>query len=269
VEDIEPLIEPVTIAVGRRDVATIGAFMVAAYETHSSAIYGMALGSTRDPELAADVTQEAFLHLLTEAQRGRAPDNVGGWLYRAASNLIVSRARRAAVARRFAPRLLRTIRTGSATRASGRGVRLDVDQAIRAMRHRDICPLEVVPGVPGARHDDAITVDDSVHGPGIERRLRFGFRTIQQLDRIATTGLSLDDHGVIVVDPDKRLASPRDVAISCSLCRHHGSSAIELRMPAEQASREGRMAASGGPDGTSDANQLPRSLLPPPRRRAM
>jgi RNA polymerase sigma-70 factor (ECF subfamily) len=107
VEDIEPLIEPVTIVVGRRDIAAIGAFMIAAYETHSSAIYGMALGSTRDPELAADVTQEAFLRLLTEAQLGRTPDNVGGWLYRAASNLIVSRARRAAVARRFAPRLLR------------------------------------------------------------------------------------------------------------------------------------------------------------------
>src|SRR6185369_14250133 len=78
-----------------------------AYELHSAGIYGMALGSTRDPELAADVTQDAFLRLMTEVQRGRAPDNVGGWLYRATTNLIVSRARRAAVARRLAPRLLR------------------------------------------------------------------------------------------------------------------------------------------------------------------
>ena len=106
-EEIKPLIEPITIAVDRSDVAAIGALMVAAYESHSSSIYGMALGSTRDPELAADVTQEAFLRLLTEARRGRAPENIGGWLYRAASNLIVSRARRASVARRFAPHLLR------------------------------------------------------------------------------------------------------------------------------------------------------------------
>lgn len=106
-DEIKPLIEPVTVVARGHDVAAVGAFIVTAYEVHSSAIYGMALGSTRDPEFAADVTQEAFLRLLTEARHGRLPDNVGGWLYRTTSNLIVSRARRAAVASRFAPRLLR------------------------------------------------------------------------------------------------------------------------------------------------------------------
>jgi RNA polymerase sigma factor (sigma-70 family) len=67
----------------------------------------MLLGATRDPELAADITQDAFLRLLNEVRAGRYPDNPGAWLYRTASNLVVSRARRTAVARRFAPRLVR------------------------------------------------------------------------------------------------------------------------------------------------------------------
>jgi len=81
--------------------------IAAAFRDHSAAIYGTALRSTRDPEIAADVTQEAFLRLVVEAQAGRLPDNVGGWLYRTSSNLIISRARRAAVAQRLAPRLVR------------------------------------------------------------------------------------------------------------------------------------------------------------------
>ena len=43
---------------------------------------------------------------MTEGQRGRRPDNPGAWLYRTSTNLIISRARRASVARRVAPRLL-------------------------------------------------------------------------------------------------------------------------------------------------------------------
>jgi RNA polymerase sigma-70 factor (ECF subfamily) len=100
---------PQSSAPGARDCApaTISEVIAAAFRDHSAAIYGTALRSTRDPELAADVTQEAFLRLVVEAQAGRLPDNVGGWLYRTSSNLIVSRARRAAVARRLAPRLVR------------------------------------------------------------------------------------------------------------------------------------------------------------------
>jgi len=81
--------------------------VAAAYRDHAAAIRGKALKLTRDPEAAADVTQEAFLRLFAEAQAGRMPDNVVAWLYRTSANLIASRARRAAVADRFAPRLLR------------------------------------------------------------------------------------------------------------------------------------------------------------------
>jgi RNA polymerase sigma-70 factor (ECF subfamily) len=91
---------------GRLDPSTISEEIAAAFRDHSPAIYGTALRSTRDPEFAADVTQEAFLRLVVEARAGRFPDNVGGWLYRASANLIVSRARHAAVARRLAPRLV-------------------------------------------------------------------------------------------------------------------------------------------------------------------
>jgi RNA polymerase sigma-70 factor, ECF subfamily len=81
--------------------------VAAAYRDHAAAIRGKALQLTRDPELAADITQEAFLRLFLEVQAGRAPDNIAAWLYRTSANLIVSRARRTAVAHRFAPRLLR------------------------------------------------------------------------------------------------------------------------------------------------------------------
>ena len=90
---------PVSVAAG--DVVS------AAFLAHSASVQGVALRSTRDPELAADVTQEAFLRLFVEAQAGRIPDNVGAWLYRTSANLIVTRARRTAVARRHAPSLVR------------------------------------------------------------------------------------------------------------------------------------------------------------------
>ena len=85
----------------------IGEVVAAAFRDHAGAVQGVALRTTHDPELAADVTQEAFLRLLVEAQAGRIPDNVGAWLFRTSANLIVSRARRAAVARQHAPKLVR------------------------------------------------------------------------------------------------------------------------------------------------------------------
>lgn len=104
--EIEPLIEPVRV--GGRDLerTSLVADIAAAYDLHASSIYGLALRAGRDPELAADVTQEAFARLLAEGRQGRYPDNVGGWLYRTSTNLIVSRARRVSVARRFAGRLV-------------------------------------------------------------------------------------------------------------------------------------------------------------------
>ena len=89
------------------DQSAISAMMETSFRDHAGAVRGKALQMTRDPEVAADVTQEAFLRLFVEAQAGRLPDNVGAWLYRTSANLIVSRARHAAVEHRFAPRLVR------------------------------------------------------------------------------------------------------------------------------------------------------------------
>jgi RNA polymerase sigma factor (sigma-70 family) len=80
-----------------------------AFEEYQDRIYGMLLASSRDRDAAADITQETFLRLLAEVRRGRSPQNTGAWLYRVALNLLVSRARRAAGARRVLPRLLRPV----------------------------------------------------------------------------------------------------------------------------------------------------------------
>jgi RNA polymerase sigma-70 factor (ECF subfamily) len=80
-------------------------YVANAHLAHAGMTYAVAMRATRDPELAADVTQEAFLRLLIEARAGRRPDSAGAWLYRAVTNLVISRARRAEVARRLAPRL--------------------------------------------------------------------------------------------------------------------------------------------------------------------
>lgn len=86
--------------------AAAAQFVDLAYREHASSTYASAMRTTRDPDAAADVTQEAFMRLLTEARKGRRPDNTAAWLCRAATNVAISRARRTVVARRLAPRLL-------------------------------------------------------------------------------------------------------------------------------------------------------------------
>jgi RNA polymerase sigma factor (sigma-70 family) len=81
------------------------AWIAMVFDELGSRIQGMILAAMRDAEVAADVTQEAFLRLLREAQAGRYPDKPSAWLYRTAMNLAISRSRRAAVAQRMAPRL--------------------------------------------------------------------------------------------------------------------------------------------------------------------
>jgi RNA polymerase sigma factor (sigma-70 family) len=88
------------------DMVSIEEMVEGSFRDHAAAIRGKALQLTRDPEMAADVTQEAFLRLYVEARAGRMPDNVSAWLYRTSANLIISGARHAAVAHRLAPRLV-------------------------------------------------------------------------------------------------------------------------------------------------------------------
>lgn len=86
--------------------ATAAQFVEVAYRQHAQTTYASAMRTTRDPDAAADVSQEAFMRLLSEARQGRRPDNTAAWLSRAATNVAISRARRTIVARRLAPLLL-------------------------------------------------------------------------------------------------------------------------------------------------------------------
>jgi len=70
------------------------AALVAAYRDHHEAIYGFLRRATRDDATAEDLLQETFARLLTEYRAGRSPEVLLPWLYRVASNLVISRGRR-------------------------------------------------------------------------------------------------------------------------------------------------------------------------------
>ena len=89
---------------------------------------------TRDPAVADDLVSEAFIRLATEIRAGRTPDDPPAWLYRVGANLVVSRARRAAVATRALPGLRRP-RMARVARGRGRRPRARPAAARRA-RHR-------------------------------------------------------------------------------------------------------------------------------------
>ena len=77
-----------------------------AFASYRPELYSFLRRSTRDPSAAEDLLQEAFLRLTREVRAGRVPDNTRAWLYQVAANLVVSRARRASVARRWLGRLI-------------------------------------------------------------------------------------------------------------------------------------------------------------------
>lgn len=88
------------------DPMSAAVFVDAAYRQHFGTTYASAMRTMRNPDAAADVTQEAFMRLLTEARHGRRPDNAAAWLSRTATNGAISRIRRASVAQRLAPCLI-------------------------------------------------------------------------------------------------------------------------------------------------------------------
>jgi RNA polymerase sigma factor (sigma-70 family) len=78
-----------------------------AYDQHAGRLRAFAIAATRDGQAADDLIQETFLRLVVELKAGRAPTNLGGWLYRTCANLIVSGARRRQVADRMRSFLVR------------------------------------------------------------------------------------------------------------------------------------------------------------------
>ncbi len=61
-------------------------------------LYGIAFRMTADPELAADLVQEAFTLLLTRWEALSAHENLGGWLTKTVTNLAMNELRRAKTA---------------------------------------------------------------------------------------------------------------------------------------------------------------------------
>lgn len=72
-----------------------------AYDAHQRELFSFAMGSAREPAVAEDAVQEAFLRLVREVGAGRTPENPRAWLYRVVANLLATRGRRAATADRF------------------------------------------------------------------------------------------------------------------------------------------------------------------------
>lgn len=72
----------------------------AVYERYSSEINGFLVRAVRDVDVAADLLADAFTRLFLEERAGRWPDQPRAWLYRVASNLVMSRGRHLQVVNR-------------------------------------------------------------------------------------------------------------------------------------------------------------------------
>lgn len=90
---------------GTRTAALADAAVMGAWTAHHEEIYAFLVRTTRDVELAEDLLQESFFRLTREVRNGRTPDNARAWLYRVATNLATSRARRLAASLRGLARL--------------------------------------------------------------------------------------------------------------------------------------------------------------------
>jgi RNA polymerase sigma factor (sigma-70 family) len=87
-------------AAGAHRAALADAAVVAAWTAHHEEVFAFLVRTSRSPEAAEDLLQEAYLRLTTEIRAGRAPDNTRAWLYRVGANLAVSRGRRLSAALR-------------------------------------------------------------------------------------------------------------------------------------------------------------------------
>ena len=86
------------------DPASARAFVAGAYDELQRDIYSFALHASRDADVAADVSQDAFIRLLTECERHGPPEYLKAWLMRVSANLVISRGRHVAVADRYVAR---------------------------------------------------------------------------------------------------------------------------------------------------------------------
>jgi RNA polymerase sigma-70 factor (ECF subfamily) len=104
---VDPVTSPLEAvdAAGAHHTALADAVVVTAWADHHGEIFAFLVRTTRDPLVAEDLLQDAYLRLTTEVRADRTPDNIRAWLYRVGANLAVSRGRRISAALRSLVRL--------------------------------------------------------------------------------------------------------------------------------------------------------------------
>ena len=93
-------------ASGEASVHDLAPWVAATYDAHRGDLFSFARALVRDPDAANDLVAEAFLRLIRETRRDRAPDDPRAWLYRVVANLSLSRGRRLRTAQRFVRQLV-------------------------------------------------------------------------------------------------------------------------------------------------------------------
>jgi RNA polymerase sigma-70 factor, ECF subfamily len=92
---------PITATTG--EPADVDSVLTQAYLEHREPVRRWLVSRTRDEDLAEELLHEAYLRLMRELRRGVVIENPRAWLFHAASNLLISNARHAAVVGRHTP----------------------------------------------------------------------------------------------------------------------------------------------------------------------
>jgi RNA polymerase sigma-70 factor (ECF subfamily) len=135
------------------------AYVRDAYDSLQRDVYSFAFHAARDPDVAADVTQDAFLRLLSEAEHRGPPENLKPWLIRVASNLVISRGRRVSVAARWLRRFGQGTETTESPEATvlRREERERVEEMLRSLPpDARVCLLMAAEGFSGREIANAI-----------------------------------------------------------------------------------------------------------------
>lgn len=109
-----------------------------AYSEHSRPLQRYLTALTRDPNVAEDLTQDAFVRLTNQVRTRRVPDDLGAWLHRVGHNLAMSRGRRISVADRRRSEL---VTPDWAPSPEGLAIADEEQRAFRAALDA-LCPLD-------------------------------------------------------------------------------------------------------------------------------
>jgi RNA polymerase sigma-70 factor (ECF subfamily) len=120
---------------GMWDRSTAGAFVEDLFAKHNSEIYAYLVRMLRDPELAADLTQDAFVKAYKNYATLEKPENARAWLYQIAHRVALDELRRRKIVR-FLPW------TGESRGAAPSAEHLAMDLRLSADLHR---ALERIP----------------------------------------------------------------------------------------------------------------------------